>query len=157
MAQPKLDASKLGNNPTVMEQFGNWTQDLDNLQKQFLSAQPFPHVLIENFFKPEVAEKLVDDFPNGNDPNWHRYFNPIEIKNAMDKLPLMPQSCADALISLNEPQFVDVMSKISDISNLEYDPFLNGAGLHLYPRGGTLKMHLDYSIVGYIGLNNVNL
>lgn len=38
----------------------------------------------------------------------------------------------------------NIFSKIASISDLEYDPYLNGAGLHAHSRYGRLNMHLDY-------------
>jgi len=43
-------------------------------------------------------------------------------------------------------EFIDIIKKTTGISNLEADPYLHGAGLHLHPKGGKLDMHLDYSI-----------
>jgi len=41
----------------------------------------------------------------------------------------------------------EVIQKIhllTGIENLEYDPYLHGAGLHIHPTGGKLGLHLDY-------------
>ena len=35
----------------------------NNLQTRFTQAEPFPHIAIDNFMKPEAAEKLLLDFP----------------------------------------------------------------------------------------------
>ena len=45
---------------------------------------------------------------------------------------------------LSTDNVTEIFSKISSIENLEYDPYLNGAGLHAHPRYGRLHMHLDY-------------
>ena len=45
-----------------------------------------------------------------------------------------------------KPEFVEYMKKITKIDDLEYDPYLHGAGMHFHPPGGKLNMHLDYSI-----------
>ncbi len=34
--------------------------------------------------------------------------------------------------------------ELTGIENLEDDPTLHGAGLHMHPRNGRLMMHLDY-------------
>jgi hypothetical protein len=39
-----------------------------------------------------------------------------------------------------------MVSRISGINNIEADPHLHGAGIHAYPPGGKLDMHLDYSL-----------
>ena len=34
-----------------------------NLRKQFKGAEPFDHVVIDNFFEEATAERLVEEFP----------------------------------------------------------------------------------------------
>ena len=46
------------------------------------------------------------------------------------------------LLSTN--QLIDIFSKLTGIEDLEFDPYLHGAGLHAHPRYGRLNMHLDY-------------
>ena len=38
-------------------------RDAEKLQTSFTQAEPFPHIAIDNFMKPEAAEKLLLDFP----------------------------------------------------------------------------------------------
>ena len=38
-------------------------RDAESLQTSFTQAEPFPHIAIDNFMKPEAAEKLLLDFP----------------------------------------------------------------------------------------------
>ena len=45
---------------------------------------------------------------------------------------------------LSTKEIISLFSDISGIENIEYDPFLHGAGLHAQPRNGRLHMHLDY-------------
>ena len=42
----------------------NWTE----LQDRFLSAKPFNHVVIDDFFTDEVAARLVAEFPHYDAP-----------------------------------------------------------------------------------------
>src|SRR6266508_2914312 len=37
--------------------------DKDALAREFREADPFPHAVIPEFFAPEVAKRLLDDFP----------------------------------------------------------------------------------------------
>ena len=41
-------------------------------------------------------------------------------------------------------KLIKVFSEITGITDLEYDPYLHGAGIHAHPRHGRLNMHLDY-------------
>lgn len=47
---------------------------------------------------------------------------------------------------MQSDEFINLIKQITDIPNLEKDPYLHGAGLHYHPRNGKLDMHLDYSL-----------
>lgn len=124
---------------------GPWTADLPRLARAFAGGDPFDHVVIDNFLTEDLARAVVAEFPATAEDGWCRYHNPIEQKfarNAFEGMP-MTQRVVDMLQS---PQFVDVMSRLSGIPDLESDPHLHGAGLHYHPRGGKLDMHLDYGL-----------
>ena len=44
--------------------FGEWTTKLFDLQNAFTNASPFQHVIINNFFSEDVAQKLHSEFPD---------------------------------------------------------------------------------------------
>lgn len=127
--------------------FGSWVNNLGNLCESFKTAQPYSHVVIDNFFNDTYADKLHEKFPEISHPNWFSYWNPIEKKFAMNNFKsedlVMIKNLFDTLQS---DYFVDLMKKLTGIDNLESDPHLHGAGLHYHPTGGKLDMHLDYSL-----------
>jgi hypothetical protein len=45
---------------------------------------------------------------------------------------------------LSNKKIIDVFSKLSGISELEYDPYLLAYGLHSHPRYGRNNIYLDY-------------
>ena len=57
--------------------------DWEGLRGAFAEAQPFPHVVIDDFFELEVAQALEQDIPPFDDPSWMEYSNPIEEKRAL--------------------------------------------------------------------------
>jgi Rps23 Pro-64 3,4-dihydroxylase Tpa1-like proline 4-hydroxylase len=122
--------------------FGNWST---NLNSEFINAEPYEHVLIENFFTDDYAQKITSQFPDLANPNWFRYHNPIEKKYALNNFKDLPEF-TDLFSILQSDQFISKISAITSIPNLENDPHLHGAGLHYHPKGGKLDMHLDYSI-----------
>ncbi|CAF0847608.1 unnamed protein product [Adineta steineri] len=129
-----------------VESFGSWINNLEELNKSFINAKPFPNVEIDGFFKPEIAELLYSVFPKVTDDHkWIVYNNPIEKKHALTDFSSLPQF-KDLFNLLQTKEFVDLVKKISGIENLEADPNLHGAGLHQHIPGGKLDMHLDYSI-----------
>ena len=143
-----------------MSIFGDWITDqnlLNTLSTEFKEAEPFSHVIIPNFFKDDIAEYIHKIFPTPIDNSssewkqqgWHVYDNPIEGKLALDDLNKMGE--IDAILTtmweeLESTFLINKIGEITNISNLEKDPYRHGAGLHYYPSKGKLEMHLDYSI-----------
>lgn len=46
----------------------------------FTKNVPYPHVVIENFFRADIAEELSRGFPDYDGGNWNTYDNPLENK-----------------------------------------------------------------------------
>ena len=140
----------LSNKKEAINYFGDWTLNLDELNDKFLNAEPYEHIIIENFLNKEYAEDIYNNFPNDIE-NWYKYINPIEVKYAYDDINKLPKCLKDIFYLLSTEQMIKIISKITNISNLEYDQYLHGAGLHSLPRNGRLHMHLDYEKHPYTG------
>ena len=48
-------------------------KDQVSLRSSFRSAQPFRHLIIDNFYKEDVLENLLSDFPGIDDERWFRF------------------------------------------------------------------------------------
>lgn len=133
--------------------FGEWT-----VHGSFASAEPFPHVVIDNVLSSDTFAALAEEFGDPTkDPHWKRYWNPLEKKYALNVFEGKPvtKSVFDAL---QTDEFVRRIADITGIPELQSDPHLHGAGLHFHPRGGKLDMHLDYSVHPISGVERkVNL
>lgn len=122
--------------------FGDWIND-SSLSGKFLAARPFEHIIIDNFLQREYAEQVYNSFPTDID-NWWKYCNPLEVKYANDNLESMPNNIQNIFYALSSTKIIQKMCELSNITDLEYDEYLHGAGLHIMPRYGRLNMHLDY-------------
>lgn len=132
---------------SILSVFGPWVHDTKKIHDEFTNAKPFEHVAIPNFLSEAASGALVADFPEPKDKSyhWHQYDNPIEMKYALNEF--------DGLVAapkmfqlLSSPEILVKIRELTGIANLEADPHLHGAGLHAYPSGGKLDMHLDYGI-----------
>ena len=47
----------------------------DFVRAEFLSAEPFNHVVIDDFWLPEIAERLYEEFPAYDSPVWNAHYN----------------------------------------------------------------------------------
>jgi len=120
----------------------NWRELRDN----FISAKPFNHVIIDNFFKPEIALELSKEFPDYNSDIWFEYGNNLENKKLHNLWNLFPKVMYNVFHELNGSVFIDNVKELTGIEKLYPDLGLHGGGCHLHARGGKLNVHKDYSI-----------
>lgn len=104
---------------------------------------PFEHVIIDNFLEDTYFNEIVASIPKSTNHFWE-YMNPLEVKYALDRPEYMGNSVVNVFNTLSHSKVIEKISKVFGIPNLEYDPYMNGAGLHYHPRNGRLNMHLDY-------------
>lgn len=120
-------------------------QDIDRLKSQWKNAQPFNHIVIDNFLPESIAKQVADEFPDFNSDFWYEYQNPLEIKKACSDWNKFPASIYKVFLALLSQQVAEFLSRIADVP-LHPDYGLHGGGLHTHKSGGKLNTHLDYSI-----------
>ena len=103
----------------------------------------FVHV-IDNFTEIGLCKYISDSFPISS-ADYHQYQNPLENKWGAKESALNKLSVQMGLNILQNNSFLKFIEEKSGIK-VENDPYLHGAGLHLYQNGSFLKRHLDYSI-----------
>jgi Rps23 Pro-64 3,4-dihydroxylase Tpa1-like proline 4-hydroxylase len=126
--------------------------DYIKLQKEWREAQPFRHVVIDNFFDEETALKLAADFPNVSTDKGVFYNNALEVKKAIGDWNQFPKTTYSVFQYMCSEEFLQKIRQITGIYNLVSDYGLHGGGYHMHPRGGKLNMHKDYSIHPKLGL-----
>lgn len=129
------------------------------LNKQFLSASPINHVVIDNFFEDEVAESISNSFADHNDSIWTvSYNNPVENKKACSHWDKFPAPIYSALFYLCGSNFSSIVQRITGNGFIFADYGLHGGGMHSHNRGGKLNIHKDYSVHPKLNLErNYNL
>ena len=123
--------------------FGSWINNLEQLNKSFINAQPYEHIVIDNFLNDEYISNIEKEFPEKYD-DWFKYNNPLEVKYAYDNISNLKKNTELLFYILSSPQVINLFRKITGINNLNYDEYLHGAGIHAHPRNGKLAIHLDY-------------
>jgi len=134
---------KINSIQNMEKYFGDWVKEIKNLNNIFKEAVPYEHIIIPDFLNEDFAEKIYNEFPTDYQ-NWYIYNNPLEVKYANDKINDFPINLKNLYYILSTDKCIEYISKLSDIKNLEFDPYLHGAGIHSHPRNGKLNMHLDY-------------
>lgn len=125
--------------------FGEWiTKHIS------LNCIPFKHCIIDNFLKEEEYQSVLLKYPQTPNSYFWEYNNPIEIKYTLDRLDYTDDVIKNLFYALSHDRIMSKLSKLFNIPDLEYDPYLHGGGLHMYPKNGRLNLHLDYENHPYL-------
>ncbi len=135
------------NTPTYIDLI-TLKQRLPELRADFnASSKPFRYVVFDDFFTPEIAEKVYQAYPKIKDGKWDGTTY-IDQKNKFQKTQFSPDSLFSSLFSeLNAQTFLSWLDELSDFeSPLIADKELFGGGLHQSIKGAFLNVHVDYNI-----------
>jgi len=77
---------------------------------------------------------------------WINYKHYNENKRGLNKLDLLPATIKSTINELNSPEFLEFLSKLTGIKDLQKDDGLEGGGIHQSTRGGYLNIHADFTV-----------
>ncbi len=112
----------------------------------FNEAKPFPHIVIDNLLDEDMLRSLVSNYPHIEDRSWWQYDNPLERKYAFNDLSQLHQNFRDFFDEANSSEFIEQLSRLTDLQNLIPDHALRGGGLHQIAPGGKLDVHEDFNV-----------
>ena len=122
------------------------------LADRYRSAQPYPHVMVDDFFDEAVLDQTIQEFPRP-DALSEKFNNPREFKFTSRSELEIPPFSRTFIHALNSGTFINFLEEITGIRGLVGDPHLAGGGLHALPRGGKLKIHTDFNFHRKLGLD----
>lgn len=115
------------------------------LAEGYSTADPFPHVMIDDFLPEAVIDLCLARFPSRPDAdsqsfdrNQERYktsFHPDYLEPPLRRL----------FYAFNSRPFIKVVENITGIRGLVPDPYFLGGGFHEIGNGGHLSMHADFN------------
>jgi Rps23 Pro-64 3,4-dihydroxylase Tpa1-like proline 4-hydroxylase len=115
------------------------------LNREFESAQPFRHIAIDNFLDEDFARSLLEKFPpfdkelaiieNGEVGGKVVHEKISKLGPVWEKLDKLVQSA----------DFLALISKITGIPGLNFDPDYFGGGTHENLHGQSLNPHVDFN------------
>ena len=111
----------------------------------YFSARPFPHVVFDDFFDPQLLELILAEFPKPGEIRWQQFDNAHEIKLASAAEASFGPATRLLLYHLNSATFLEFLSSVTGINNLIPDPGFAGGGLHQIVPGGKLGIHVDFN------------
>jgi len=128
------------------------TAGIKSLSANYRSAKPYPHLVFDNLFSEDLLDRVVQEMLPPGETNWLRHdddhIKQFNLRSAVDLGPAGRQLVA----LLHSATFLYFLSEITGIWELLPDPYLQGAGYHLIPRGGKFDVHVDRNTAYSTGL-----
>lgn len=126
----------------------------EKLQKSYISASPYPHIVIDNFLPDFILKYAIKELYNhdvwySDENEWLKEYQrskfyypesetpPQEIKSKIPTTALIFEY-------LNSDEFLNFLRTLTGIPDLFRDPSLSGGGIHKTGQGGRLSVHKDY-------------
>ncbi len=110
---------------------------------QFTTAAPFPHLVLDDLWDPDLLKACAAEFPPGDDPRWTTYPDPKEYgKRAGDSRMWGPATKA----FFEQARSADTCRRLEEwtgIGPLTADDL--GGGMHVTGEGGRLALHRDFN------------
>lgn len=120
---------------------------------EYQTAEPFPHIVIDDFLPVEPLEKALRDFPSPRQVRWIGYDGDDERKLEYNSAERLPDSLRSVLYFLNSPVILGFLEKMTGIKALIPDPYFIGGGLHQSERDGFLNIHADFNKLPKLNLD----
>lgn len=119
-----------------------------DLRESYLSADPFPHIVLDGVFPNDLMERVAEEFPSYESArNKGREFRKAKenLKVGLwnyDEFPPAAQAFCDMV---SGEDFLAFLTEMTGIEKLLSDPKMVGGGLHLTAPGGRLDVHVDFN------------
>jgi hypothetical protein len=115
--------------------------------QEFRNADPYPHIVMDQFLPDASARELAQVFPGPDDDvAWDHYAAPgLEVKLGCGDETKFPAPIRTAIRDLNSSTFLRFLEKLTGIEHLLVDAHLLGGGMHLTRQGGVLGIHSDFN------------
>ncbi len=118
---------------------------LERWHEIFENATPFKHLIIDNFFREEIAEGLLREFPAFDPERARNEFGKVGGKATTPGIRVLGETYARVDDLLQSRTFLDWMSGLTGIAELQYDPDYFGGGTHENLEGQELDPHVDFN------------
>lgn len=117
----------------------------DRLGAGFAAADPFPHLVIDDFLAPGFAERLLAEFPAFEQGNFVGDDGQPGGKSTSDKVRQLGPAFRELDDAIQSPEFLQTLSRLTGIEGLIYDPWYLGGGTHENRSGMSLDPHVDFN------------
>jgi 2-oxoglutarate-Fe(II)-dependent oxygenase superfamily protein len=139
--------------------FRNYSPDyVSQLFSEFQTAEPFPHVVFENFLNLGPDE-MAGVYPAPEWPHWNKRDDYYQSgKMYCRDTSVLPPLISSMFQELSTPPFLGFLESVTGIDKLIPDPYYEGGGLHCSRPGAILTPHTDFHYYDRLALfRRINL
>lgn len=118
---------------------------ISELRQTFKNNKPFPHLVFEGLFSPELLELMHEDFDHLTKDHVRVSYTMTEKKISTRPFPRLGHASELYFNTINSSRFISFLREITGIEGIITDPSLSRGGLHQIPTGGKFAMHVDFN------------
>lgn len=113
--------------------------------RQFAQARPFRHVRIDEFLAHDLVTRLADSFPAFDEKLAMNENGLVGRKAVNEKVAGLGPAWRELDALVQDADFLGLVSRITGIPDLCYDPHYFGGGTHENLHGQGLDAHVDFN------------
>jgi hypothetical protein len=117
----------------------------DEARDRFRAAQPFRHIVIDEFLEPSFCRQLMTEFPAFDPSHAVTELGDPGRKAVVSDLPSLGEAYKRFDRLMRDAEFLELVGRITDIPKLLYDPEYVGGGTHENLSGEDLDPHVDFN------------
>jgi Rps23 Pro-64 3,4-dihydroxylase Tpa1-like proline 4-hydroxylase len=115
------------------------------LHESWRAATPFRHVVVDDFLESDFCRQLMDDFPSFDAQNALNEMGGVGGKAVVSRVASIAPSYARFDELMRSPEFLELVTQVTGIPSLLYDPDYFGGGTHENRDGQELDVHVDFN------------
>jgi hypothetical protein len=115
------------------------------LAHEFRDAEPFRHVVIDEFLAPEFVERLIREFPDFDPARAINEAGQPGRKSTRPDMAALGGAYAEFDELMRARPFLEWLGKVCGMERLLYDPEYAGGGTHENLSGQDLDFHVDFN------------
>jgi len=126
----------------------------EELAGEYCFAEPYPHIVLDNFLPEAMAEDILANFPVEKRDDEVSFVGGYFEHNKRQVLPYAcNQTALNYFLFFNSAPFLQFLEGLTALDGLIPDPYFSGGGFHEIARDGKLGIHADFRIQNQLHLN----